>query len=202
MSQTKIKTKFVSAQAKETMTRLKMNHQIHELEFKRQSNKVTESLLSAKCMYMMSAVFALALPNYDPTQYSDRKNWLNQQLLDTPELTHFLDLLIRNHTSSICIFIPFRSLNEYLEMFPLTIFLFAKHHMEEYFNDKDNESHPICYHLVYRTNGANKVDTFKTIQDTYTRLDQLSGHTIDQFVCQFEEKEIGQYNVSVCEVLK
>ncbi len=191
----KIKTKFVSNQTKETMTRLGLNHQIKEIEFKQQTDRVTESLLSAKCMYVMSVIFAIDIP-------SQEESSLDRLLRESTELVNFLELLMRNHMSSTCIFIPFKSINEYLEMFPLTIFLFVKHNMTETLQDHSKQSRPICYHVLYRSNGSNKLDTFKTIGESYARLDQLSTHSIRQFLCQFEEKENNEYNINVRNILK
>ena len=188
-------TKFISKETKETMTRLRLSHEISELEFKQKTDIVTESLLEAKCMYIMSVVFAIdGITKNDP----DR----SEKIRKCPELIRFLELLVKNNMSSSCIFIPFRSINEYLEQFPLTIFLFVKHNMEDCISDEKKSSKPICDHVVYRSNGSNKVDTYKTISEAYYRISDLSKHPIKQYICQFHELESKEYHISVRELSK
>ena len=196
-------TKFISKQDRETITRLNLSQEITEIEFKQKTDVVTESLLKAKCMYIMSIVFAVDLPN-DVNNSSK-----SEQMRRCPELVHFLQLLVKNNMSSTCIFIPFRSINEYIEKFPLTILLFVKHDMKDMISgDEDRDVHstksskPICYHLVYRSNGSNKVDTYKTITEAYARITDLSKHTIQQYICQFQELENKEYYISVRELTK
>ena len=208
----KIITKFISKQDKETITRLNLSQEITEIEFKQKTDVVTESLLKAKCMYIMSIVFAVDLPNDNtldakhPAMYNSSKS---EQMRRCPELVRFLELLVKNNMSSTCIFIPFRSINEYIEKFPLTILLFVKHDMKDMISgDEDRDLHstksskPICYHLVYRSNGSNKVDTYKTITEAYARITELSKHTIQQYICQFQELENKEYYISVRELTK
>jgi len=195
--------KFIS---KETMTRLRLSHEISELEFKQKTDIVTESLLEAKCMYIMSVVFAIdGITKDDP----DR----SEKIRKCPELIRFLELLVKNNMSSSCIFIPFRSINEYLEQFPLTIFLFVKHNMEDCISDPQmgnverssdlkKSSKPICDHVVYRSNGLNKVDTYKTISEAYYRISDLSKHPIKQYICQFQLLENKEYHIGVRELSK
>ena len=198
--------KFISNETKETMTRLRLSHEISELEFKQKTDIVTESLLEAKCMYIMSVVFAIdGITKDDP----DR----SEKIRKCPELIRFLELLVKNNMSSSCIFIPFRSINEYLEQFPLTIFLFVKHNMKDCISDTQTgnverssdlkkSSKPICDHVVYRSNGSNKVDTYKTISEAYYRISDLSKHPIKQYICQFHESETKEYHISVRELSK
>jgi len=197
----KMVTKFISKQDKETITRLNLSHEITEIEFKQKTDVVTESLLKAKCMYIMSIVFAVDLPDNNTSK--------SEQMRRCPELVRFLDLLVKNNMSSTCIFIPFRSINEYIEKFPLTILLFVKHDMKDMISgneDRDihstKSSKPICYHLVYRSNGSNKVDTYKTITEAYARISALSKHPIQQYICQFQELENKEYYISVRELTK
>ncbi len=197
----KMVTKFISKQDKETITRLNLSQEITEIEFKQKTDVVTESLLKAKCMYIMSVVFAVDIPN-DNTSKSEK-------LRRCPELVRFLELLVKNNMSSTCIFIPFRSINEYIEKFPLTILLFVKHDMKDMISgDEDRDIHstksskPICYHLVHRSNGSNKVDTYKTITEAYDRITELSKHPIQQYICQFQELENKEYYISVRELTK
>ena len=197
----KMVTKFISKQDKETITRLNLSQEITEIEFKQKTDVVTESLLKAKCMYIMSIVFAVDLPDNNTSK--------SEQMRRCPELVHFLELLVKNNMSSTCIFIPFRSINEYIEKFPLTILLFVKHDMKDMISgDEDRDLHstksskPICYHLVYRSNGSNKVDTYKTITEAYARITDLSKHTIQQYICQFQELENKEYYISVRELSK
>ena len=74
--------------------------------------------------------------------------------------------------------------------------------------DEDRDLHsiksskPICYHLVYRSNGSNKVDTYKTITEAYARISALSKHPIQQYICQFQELENKEYYISVRELTK
>ena len=208
----KMVTKFISKQDKETITRLNLSQEITEIEFKQKTDVVTESLLKAKCMYIMSIVFAVDLPNGNtldashPAMYNTSKS---EQMRRCPELVRFLELLVKNNMSSTCIFIPFRSINEYIEKFPLTILLFVKHDMKDIISgDEDRDIHstksskPICYHLVHRSNGSNKVDTYKTITEAYARITELSKHTIQQYICQFQELENKEYYISVRELTK
>ena len=105
-SASKIITKFISKQDKETITRLNLSQEITEIEFKQKTDVVTESLLKAKCMYIMSVVFAVNIP--DDVNNSSK----SEQMRRCPELVRFLELLVKNNMSSTCIFIPVRSINE------------------------------------------------------------------------------------------
>ncbi len=119
--------------------------------------------------------------------------------------------------SSMCIFIPFRTLNEYLQKFPLTVFLFAKNNMEDCIDPDDTplvqrtliseteskgRGKPVCYHVVYRSNASSKVDTFKTIGEAYARMSQFSKHPIQQFICQFDYTDEKEYYISVRQISK
>jgi hypothetical protein len=203
----KMVTKFISKQDKETITRLNLSQEITELEFKQKTNLVTESLLKAKCLYVMSVMFAIDLP----------QRGAEDVIRTSPELNLFLQLLHKNNMSSMCIFIPFRSLNEYLQKFPLTVFLFAKNNMEDCIDPDDTplvqrtliseteskgRGKPVCYHVVYRSNASSKVDTFKTIGEAYARMNQLSKHPIQQFICQFDYTDEKEYYISVRQISK
>ena len=99
-------TKFISKETKETMTRLRLGHEISELEFKQKTDIVTESLLEAKCMYIMSVVFAIdGITKNDP----DR----SEKIRKCPELICFLELLVKNNMSSSCIFIPLLKIHKF-----------------------------------------------------------------------------------------
>jgi hypothetical protein len=190
----KMITKFISKQDKETITRLNLSQEITEIEFKQKTDVVTESLLKAKCMYIMSVIFAVNIPKDESSK--------SEKMRRCPELIRFLELLVKNNMSSTCIFIPFRSINEYLEKFPLTMFLFVKHNMKECIDDEDKSSKPVCYHVVHRFNSSNKVDTYKTMTEAYSRITELSKHSIQQYICQFYNRENKEYHINVRELVK
>jgi hypothetical protein len=200
MSTTKLRTRFVSGETKETISRLMIGNQIQELEFQQKTNLVTESLLKAKCMYIMNVIFAI--------KTKDGK-FTDQNLRESQEILDFLELLTKNHLTSQCIFIPFRSINAFLDKYPLTTFFFAKHRLEyrrdiqtnEYeSNNKVEESYlddplkPICYHVIYRQNSSNKDDTFKTVEQALGRVYDLTNEgyrstSLTRILCYFDQDE-------------
>ena len=185
MSQPKLKTKFVSNNDKETLTRLSMAHRMQEMEFKQKTNIVTDSLLKAKCLYIMSVMFEIDVYTSQSKEEGLRKS---------PEMIRFLDLLEKNALTSKCIFIPFRSISQYMEEYPLTIFMFVKHDM--------NTCQPVCHHILYRENMANKVDTYKSIFDFYHRLKELTSRRKTPLICHFDrDEDSGEYHIQVREVI-
>ncbi len=143
----------------------------------------------------MSVIFAIPPLKENSNEFDPSTQTRTVLLENCPEICDFLKMLTKNAMSSICIFIPFRSINEYLDSHPMTTLLFIKHDM--------NINQPICYHLVYRENSANKVDTFKTIIEANARLDEITSRdSYSRIFCQFEERENKEYNVTVREVFK
>lgn len=165
----------------ELQSRVKFSEQLQQVEFNQSTSTVTKSLLKAKQMYIMSVAFALAPWGEEITP---------EKVEQSPEVVQFVDLARRNALTSKCVFIPFRSINSFLDEYPLTIFTFVKYCM--------NTFQPVCIHLVYREDGSNKVDTFKDFFESYAKLKEIANDGMTRMVCSFEEdEETKELNVSV-----
>ena len=187
MSKQPAKMSFMSPQ--ECKSRYRVFQEINHLEQEQKVNHVIDSLVHSGHMYFMSVIFS-----FDPSAVGSTPDEMSDFIEHSPEITTFLDTIEANRIESPCMFIPFRALSTFLDQFPLSVIMFAKHQIRPYeFR---------CVHLLYKENGKHHTDTSTSFIEAFARIRDITVPMFYRVCCQFRQDENQQMTVRVRRIIE